>query len=82
MQEIDFEDFAERFDSLLDELEPGTVLTITMYGKPVAEFKIIAKPPQEPRPSLGQFKDLVQVPPGFFDPLPPDIQEAFEGKGS
>ena len=47
MREIDFEEFGDRFDDLLDELEPGTVLTITMYGKPVAEFKVTAKPPQE-----------------------------------
>lgn len=81
VQEIDFEDFGDRLAFLFDELEPGTVLTITMYGKPVAEFKMTAKPPQEDLPPLGMFKDEIKIPPSFFDPLPPDLLAAFNGEG-
>lgn len=81
MKEMDIEEFEERLIFLVDELEPGTVVVITQDGTPIAEFKLTAKPPPLPPPPLGEAKDLVQVPPSFFEPLPPDLLEAFEGEG-
>ena len=80
MKEIDIEEFEERLPFLTDELEPGTVLVITQYGAPVAEFKLTAKPPPlEPRP-LGLAAGTVVIPPSFFDPLPDDLLAAFNGE--
>ena len=45
----------------------------------VDELRPFIPPPNHPRPP-GFLKDEITVPPSFFDPLPDDLLDAFEGR--
>ena len=62
----------------LEVLAQGERVIIAKWNRPVAELKLIAAARTEPRP-IGGAKGTVKVPPSFFDPLPDEWLNAFEG---
>ena len=62
------------------ELQDGDTIILYQDGKPVAEIHPLPKPPPGPRP-IGLGASLVEVPDSFFDPLPEELLDLFEGKG-
>ena len=62
---------------LLARVEAGEEIIIQRGGLPVA--KIVPLPPLKPR-KLGRDRGLFTVPNNFNDPLPEDLQAAFEGR--
>ncbi|MCP9916702.1 type II toxin-antitoxin system Phd/YefM family antitoxin [Cyanobium sp. ATX 6F1] len=68
------------FAALLDRVERGESLVISRRNKTIAELRPLASPlPSAPR-QLGQAVDAgIPIPPSFFEPLPDDLQAAFEG---
>jgi prevent-host-death family protein len=69
--------------ALLDRVEHGESLVITRRNKAIAELRPLKPPlPSEPRP-LGQASDAgTPIPQTFFEPLPEELHQAFEGLGS
>lgn len=65
---------------VLAELEEGETLLLCRRNVPVAEVRKLASAPTEPRP-VGLARGSFEVPPSFFEPLPDDILDAFEGRG-
>ncbi len=57
----------------------GETVVICKRNKPVAELRAIAHAPGKPRP-IGLLKGRFEVPPSFFEPLPDDVLDAFEGR--
>lgn len=70
----------ERFDELLQFVAAGQRVVICREGRPIAEMMGVSSPPKWPRP-IGLAAGRVRVPPEFFDPLPDDLLDMFEGKG-
>ncbi len=70
-----------QFSALLDRVERGERLVITRRNRPIAELRPTQPPlPKGPRP-LGQASDAgTPIPSAFFEPLPADLQAAFEGQ--
>ena len=68
---------------LLDRVEHGESLVITRRNKAIAELRPLKPPlPSQPRP-LGQASDAgTPIPQAFFEPLPAELHQAFEGLGS
>ena len=62
---------------LLVRVEAGEEIVIQRGGRPVA--KIVPLDAPEPR-RLGRDRGLFQVPADFDDPLPDELQAAFEGR--
>ena len=64
-------------------MEQGESLVITRRNKAIAELKPLKPPlPSQPRP-LGRASDAgTSIPQTFFEPLPEELQQAFEGLGS
>ncbi|MDE2669443.1 MAG: type II toxin-antitoxin system Phd/YefM family antitoxin [Chloroflexota bacterium] len=60
-------------------LKEGDRIILCRRNQPVAEIRPLMEPTDEPRPA-GLGKGLVEVPDSFFDPLPDDILDLFEGK--
>lgn len=60
---------------LLACVDAGDELIITQDGKPVARLEPIALPvtPRVPGMDAGKFT----VPPEFFEPLPPEMEDEF-----
>lgn len=61
-------------------VEDGETVLICRRNMPVAEIRPVTKPPTEPRP-VGIDRGM-KLPPSFFEPLPDELLDAFEGKPS
>lgn len=64
----------------LDYLARGETILLCKRNEPIAEIRPLPRPVKKPRP-IGLAKDQFKVPPEFFEPLPEEELEAFEGKG-
>ena len=64
---------------LIEEVAAGEEVVITRRGEEVA--RLVASRPAAPR-IFGQDEGRFEIPESFDDPLPDDIQAAFEGRGT
>ena len=64
--------------SLVEEAAGGEDIVIAKNGKPRAILKAI--PEDKPQRRPGQWKGRIWIGDDFDDPLPDDIQAAFEGR--
>ncbi len=80
MIKVNLADAKSRLSQYLDSVERGETVILCRRNVPVAEIRPLPKPPTEPRP-IGTDPDLL-VPDSFFEPLPEDLIEAFEGGGA
>jgi prevent-host-death family protein len=67
-----------QLSKLADRASHGEEIVIARNGTPVA--RLVAVPERKPR-KLGLWKGRVVIGDDFDDPLPDDIQAAFEGRG-
>lgn len=63
----------------LARIEEGEVILLCRRNVPIAEIRPVAKAQREERP-IGLDKGRLKVPPEFFEPLPDELLEAFEGQ--
>jgi prevent-host-death family protein len=63
------------FSRLIERALAGEEIVITRRGKPAVRLVPVeqARPPRKP----GALKGKLELPEGFFDPLPDDIIDAF-----
>lgn len=61
-------------------LEEGEVILLCRRNVPIAEIRPLRPGKRKPRP-IGVAKGEFEVPASFFEPLPEEILEAFEGQG-
>ncbi len=71
-------DVKTHLSAYLDKLGEGETLVICKRNEPIAELKLLPKRSSKPR-RLGQAAGQVEIPDSFWDPLPDDILEAFNG---
>ena len=63
----------------LTRLSEGEKIVLCKRNVPIAEIRPI-KPARSERRPIGLAKGLFEVPDEFFDPLPDEMLDAFEGK--
>jgi antitoxin (DNA-binding transcriptional repressor) of toxin-antitoxin stability system len=63
----------------LDRVSQGESFVLTKDDKPVAELRPVDAHRSQRRP-IGLAKGTFSIPAEFFDPLPEETVEAFEGK--
>lgn len=63
----------------LEQVEKGAVVTICRNNVPIAELRALPAPRKGKRP-IGLHKGQFTIHPSFFDPLPDEMLDAFEGK--
>ncbi len=61
----------------LDRVEKGEFITLCRRNVPIAEIRPLPRPQREQRP-VGIDRGMT-VPASFFDPLPDELLDAFEG---
>ena len=61
---------------LLKQVEAGEEVIIARNGKPVARLALVREPGKR---QPGAFKGLIKIDDSFFDPLPEEELEAWEG---
>ena len=64
----------------LRKLSEGETILLCKHNVPVAEIRPLPRPRTKPRP-IGLAKGQFEIPSEFFEPLPGEILEAFEGRG-
>ena len=80
MIKVNLADAKSHLSQYLDSVERGETVILCRRNVPIAEIRPLPKPPTEPRP-IGTDPDFV-VPGSFFEPLPEDLLDAFEGGGA
>ena len=68
-----------RLSYYLDRVSRGETVVICRRNVPIAELRRIPAPLRQPRP-VGIDPGMT-IPDGFFEPLPDDLLDAFEGRG-
>jgi antitoxin (DNA-binding transcriptional repressor) of toxin-antitoxin stability system len=62
----------------LAKLKAGDRIVLCRRNQPVAEITPLPEAPARPRP-IGLAKGRVVIPRSFFEPLPEEVLQAFEG---
>ncbi|MCE2460996.1 MAG: type II toxin-antitoxin system prevent-host-death family antitoxin [Pseudomonadales bacterium] len=69
-----------RLSHYLERVEGGETVVVCRRNVPVAEIRPLPRRPREQR-RIGIDRGM-RVPPGFFEPLPEDLLDAFEGSSA
>jgi prevent-host-death family protein len=71
-----------RLSEYLDRVARGERIIVCRHNRPVAELRPLGDVRRQPRP-IGPLPGEVpfEVPPSFFEPLPPEELDAWEGVG-
>ena len=78
MRRINIADAKAHLSQYIDGVERGETIVLCRRNVPVAEIRPLPQPLNEPRP-VGIYPGLV-IPDSFFEPLPEDLLQAFEGR--
>lgn len=78
MDPINIHSAKTQLSKLIEAAERGEEIIIARAGTPVA--RLVALNESKPARVPGSMKGRFEVPDSFFDPLPEDLLDAFEGK--
>ena len=79
MIRVDVAEAQARLSHWLAKASKGETVIICRRNVPIAELRPIRTPLRHPR-SLGIDRGM-EIPDSFFEPLPDDLLDAFEGRG-
>ena len=77
MYKVNISDAKAHFSRHLERVERGETVLVCRRNVPIAELRPVPKRPAQPRP-VGIDRGMV-IPDSFFEPLPDDLVDAFEG---
>lgn len=79
MRQVNVHEAKTHLSRLLDDVARGEEVVIARAGKPLARLVPIA-PALAGRRRLGQLEGKIWIADDFDDPLPDEIERAFEGR--
>ncbi len=79
MISINIHDAKTHLSRYLEEVAKGQTVVICKRNRPLAEIRPVPAPATAPRP-IGLAKDIFTVSPAYFEPLPDDMLDSFEGR--
>ena len=80
MISVNVHEVKAKLSEYLARVEAGEVVMICRRNVPIAELRAVAGPPEGDRPR-GLAQGVFQVPASFFETLPEDVVNAFQGEG-
>jgi len=81
MIRVNIHEAKAKLSEYLEAVARGEQVVICNHNRPVAELKAIpAEAATKPPRPIGLAKGTFTIPASFFDPLPDDLLDAFEGK--
>jgi prevent-host-death family protein len=78
MKKVNIYEAKAHLSALVDRVAEGEPVLICRRNVPAAELRPVPKPRRTRRP-VGLVRGFT-VPPSFFEPLPADVLDAFEGR--
>jgi prevent-host-death family protein len=78
MKKVNLYEAKAHLSALVDRVAQGETVLICRRNVPTAELRPVPKPRRTRRP-IGLAPGFT-VPPSFFEPLPDDLVDAFEGR--
>lgn len=78
MIRLDVHEVKTRLSRYLARLEAGETIVLCRRDEPIAEIRPLPRADTAPRP-FGLARGTFSVPDAFFEPLPNDVIEGFEG---
>lgn len=78
MKKVNVHEAKAQLSELLDQVQAGETVVICRRNVPVAELRAIPPPRRRRRP-IGLARGF-EVPPSFFEPLPPELLAGFDGR--
>lgn len=78
MTKLNIHEAKTHLSAYLDRIAKGETVILCKRNVPIAEIRPIAPEPRSPRP-LGLAKGKFSISPSFFEPLPADLLESFNG---
>jgi antitoxin (DNA-binding transcriptional repressor) of toxin-antitoxin stability system len=78
MININIHEAKTQLSKYLAKLRPGERIVICKRNVPIAELRALPQASNKPRP-IGLAKGVFSVPPSFFEPLPDEVLDDFEG---
>lgn len=79
MIRINIHEAKTHFSRYLASVQAGETILVCKHNIPIAEIRPIEQPKPQRRLDLAKGKG--SVPDSFFEPLPNDLLDLFEGKG-
>ena len=79
MKRVEIHDVETNLARYLAELTPGESLLLCNRDQPVAELRSLREQAVR-KPKIGVAKGKLVVPDSFFEPLPAEILEGFNGE--
>lgn len=76
---VNLNEVKAQLSKYVELVEAGETVVICKRNIPVAEIRPIHKPKRQ-KPVLGSAAGTFVIPQAFFDPLPDDVLDAFEGR--
>jgi len=80
-KQVNVQDAKKQLSALLDKVKNGESFIIAKAGRPVALLSPVQKRKRR-KIRFGFMKGKIKFAPDFDDPLPADILDSFEGRGS
>ena len=77
MIRVNIADAKTHLSRYLERVEDGETVVLCRRNVPIAEIRPLPKSPKQLRP-VGIDRGMT-IPPSFFEPLPPDLLDAFRG---
>lgn len=81
MKSINIHEAKTHLSRYLAQLEQGETILLCKRNVPIAEIRPVSKEGRKER-QFGTAKGLIRIPPSFFDPLPDDELDLWDGLGS
>jgi prevent-host-death family protein len=76
---VNIHEVKTHFSEYLEKVAAGETVIVCKRNVPVAEIRPL-KAGQEKKRTLGFYKGGVHIPDEFWDPLPQELQDYFDGK--
>ena len=80
MYKVDVSDAKTHFSRHPERVKSGETAFVCRRNVPIAKLRPVPRPPSQPRPA-GIDRGTV-ISDSFFEPLPDDLLDAFEGDGN
>jgi antitoxin (DNA-binding transcriptional repressor) of toxin-antitoxin stability system len=78
MMKLNIHEAKTHLSKYLAKLKAGEGIVLCKRNQPVAQITPLSEVPTRPRP-IGLAKQTFSVPASFFEPLPDDMLDFFEG---